>query len=63
METSQLPVKGCKFRPMLGAMGLSAGRDLYRSTPAVTRDLGFSVSSEGPPHLVTSYDTRGDVED
>jgi hypothetical protein len=23
----------------------------------------FPVSSEGPPHLVTSYDTRGDVED
>jgi hypothetical protein len=27
---------------------------------AVTRDLGFS---EGPPHSVASYDTRGDVED
>ena len=23
----------------------------------------FPVSSEGPPHLVASYDTRGDVED
>jgi hypothetical protein len=23
----------------------------------------FSVSSEGPPHLVASYDTRGNVED
>jgi hypothetical protein len=23
----------------------------------------FLVSSEGPPHLVASYDTRGDVED
>jgi hypothetical protein len=42
METSPLPVKGCKFRPMLGAQGLWAGRDLYRATPAVTRDLGFS---------------------
>jgi hypothetical protein len=43
METSPLPVKGCKiYRPMLGAQGLSAGRDLYRATPAVTRDLGFS---------------------
>jgi hypothetical protein len=31
-----------KFRPMLGAQGLWAGRDLYRATPAVTRDLGFS---------------------
>jgi hypothetical protein len=27
---------------MLGAQGLSAGRDLYRATPTVTRDLGFS---------------------
>jgi hypothetical protein len=31
-----------KFRPMLGAQGLWAGRDLYCATPAVTRDLGFS---------------------
>jgi hypothetical protein len=31
-----------KFRPMLGAQGLWARRDLYRATPAVTRDLGFS---------------------
>jgi hypothetical protein len=23
----------------------------------------FSISSEGPPHLVASYDTQGDVED
>ena len=28
--------------PMLGAQGLWAGRDLYRATPAATRDLGFS---------------------
>jgi hypothetical protein len=27
---------------MLGAQGLWAGRDLYRATPAVTRDLAFS---------------------
>jgi hypothetical protein len=27
---------------MLGAQCLWAGRDLYRATPAVTRDLGFS---------------------
>jgi hypothetical protein len=30
------------FRPMLGAQVLWAGRDLYRSTPPVTWDLGFS---------------------
>jgi hypothetical protein len=49
---------------MLGAQGLWAGRDLYRATPAVTWDLVFfPVSSEGPPLLVASYNTRGDVED
>jgi hypothetical protein len=42
METSPLPVKGCKFRPMIGAQDLWAMRDLYRATPAMTRDLGFS---------------------
>jgi hypothetical protein len=34
--------RAAKFRPMLGAQGVWAGRDLYRATPAVTRDLGFS---------------------
>jgi hypothetical protein len=34
--------RAAKFRPMLGVQGLRAGRDLYRATPAVTRDLGFS---------------------
>jgi hypothetical protein len=34
--------RAAKFRPTLGAQGLWAGRDLYRATPAVTRDLGFS---------------------
>jgi hypothetical protein len=32
-----------KFRPTLRAQGLWAGRDLYRTTPLVTRDLGFSA--------------------
>jgi hypothetical protein len=34
--------RAAKFRPMLGAHGLWAGRDLYRATPTVTRGLGFS---------------------
>jgi hypothetical protein len=34
--------RAAKFRPMLGAQGLWAGRGLYRATPAVTWDLGFS---------------------
>jgi hypothetical protein len=33
-----------KFRPMLGAKGLRGGRGLFRSTPAVTRCLGFFLS-------------------
>jgi hypothetical protein len=32
------------------------GKDLYRATPAVTWDLGFSG-------LIAFYDTRGCVED
>jgi hypothetical protein len=34
--------RATKFRPMFGAKGLWAGRDLYRATPAVTRGLGLS---------------------
>jgi hypothetical protein len=34
--------RAAKSRPMFSAQGLWAGRDLYRATPAVTRDLGFS---------------------
>jgi hypothetical protein len=34
--------RAAKFRPMLGTQGLWAGRDLYRVTPAVARDLGIS---------------------
>jgi hypothetical protein len=34
--------RAAKFRPMLGAHGLRAGRDFYHATPSVTRDLGFS---------------------
>jgi hypothetical protein len=34
--------RAAKFRPMLDAQGLWAGRDLYRARPAVTRGLGFS---------------------
>jgi hypothetical protein len=34
--------KAAKFMPMLGAQGLWAGRDLYRATPAATRELSFS---------------------
>jgi hypothetical protein len=34
--------RAAKFRPMLGAQGLWAERDLYRATPVVTRGLSFS---------------------
>jgi hypothetical protein len=33
--------RAAKFRPKLDTQGLWAGRDLYRATPAVTRDLGL----------------------
>jgi hypothetical protein len=49
---------------LLGAQGLSAGRDLCRATPAVTWDLGFVRSHpKDRPHLVAFCDTQGDVED
>jgi hypothetical protein len=34
--------RAVKFRPLLGAQDLWAGRNLYRATPAVTRSSGFS---------------------
>jgi hypothetical protein len=55
--------RAAKFRPMLGAQGLWAGRDLYHATPAVTLDLGFSGLIRRTTHLVTPYDTWRDVED
>jgi hypothetical protein len=63
METAPLPKKACKFRPMLGAQGLWAERDLYLATPTVTRDLGFSGLIWRPPHSVASDDTHGNAED
>jgi hypothetical protein len=49
-----------KIRPMLGAQGLWAGRDLYRATPAVIRDLGFSglIRRTAPFSRLLRY-TRG----
>jgi hypothetical protein len=41
METSPSVAKGCKFTPMLVALGLWAWRNLYRATSHVTRDLRF----------------------
>ena len=37
--------RAAKFRPMLGAQGLWAGRDLYRATPTVTREPPFFRSN------------------
>ena len=47
-----------KCGPLLGAYRLWAGRDLYRVTSAVTRDLGSSTSSKGPPYLATLYNKQ-----
>ena len=55
--------RAAKFRHILGAQGLWAGRGLYRVTPAVTRGLGFSGLIRRTAHSVASYDTLGDVED
>jgi hypothetical protein len=51
-----LPVKG----PMLGAQSLWAGRDFYRVTPAVIRDLGFSgLIRSTAPFSRLLWHTRG----
>jgi hypothetical protein len=52
-------LRAAKFRPMLGAQGgiFILPHLLWHGTSV------FPVSSERPPHLVASYDTRGDVED
>ena len=41
METSPLPVKGCKFGPMLGTHGHWAVKVLYRATPTAARAYGL----------------------
>jgi hypothetical protein len=56
-------IRAKKFRPMFGAQGLWAGKDLYRATPAVTRDLGFSGLIRRTAPFSRLYDTRGDVKD
>jgi hypothetical protein len=45
--------RAAKFRPMLSAQGLWAGKDLYRATPAVTQDLSFYGLIRSP--LTTHY--------
>jgi hypothetical protein len=49
-----------KFRPMLGAQGLWAGKELYRATPAVTQTLGFSgIVWKTAPFSRLLWHTRG----
>jgi hypothetical protein len=50
-----------KFRPMLRALE-QGGVFIYRATPAVTRDLGFPVSSGGLPYSVAFNHTQRDME-
>jgi hypothetical protein len=62
-ETSPLPVKGCKIKAYARRLGpLSRWGFLSCHTCCDTGPRFFPVSSEGPLHLVASYDTRGDVE-
>jgi hypothetical protein len=62
METSPLPVKGCKKICLCLALrafeqgGVFIVQHLLWHWTSV-----FPVSSEGPPHLVASYNTRGNV--
>ena len=44
-ETSPLPVKTCKFWPMLGTHGHWAARVLWRAIPTVTRGIRLYWSS------------------
>jgi hypothetical protein len=55
--------RSAKFRPMLGAQGLWAGGIFIMPHLLWHRASVFQVSSEGSPHSVASYDTRGDVDD
>ena len=59
------PWRAAKFRPMLGAKGVWAGRDLYHATLPVTLDLGFYQShpKDCPILIVASCYTWRDVED
>ena len=41
----------------LGSYSLSVGRDLYRATPAVTRDLGFRVLTRRTAPFIRVYTT------
>jgi hypothetical protein len=58
METSPLPVKGCKISAYA-----RRSEPLSREGSLSCHTSFFPVSSEGPPHLVAFYDKRGDVED
>ena len=49
LKTSSLPVKGCKFWPILGIYGLGAVRVRLRATPTVTR--GINSQLRGPVTL------------
>jgi hypothetical protein len=57
MQMSLLSVKGCKSFANFRSL-----RPLSREG-SLSWALVFPVSSEGSPHLVTSYDTQGDAED
>ena len=48
METSPLPVRGCKFLPMLGSYSFRAVRALQCATPTVTRAYRLYDHLRGP---------------
>jgi hypothetical protein len=63
METRPLPLKGGKIQAYGRRSGPLSKEDLYRTTPTVTRELGFSGLIRKTAHLFASYYTLGDVED
>jgi hypothetical protein len=64
METSPLPVTGLQNLGLCSALtAFEQGWIFIVPHLLWHRTSVFSVSSEGPPHSVASYNTRGGVED
>jgi uncharacterized membrane protein YgcG len=64
METSPFPGEGLQNLGLCSALRAIEQWGIFIVPHLLWRGTSvFPVSSEGPPHLFASYDTRGDVED
>jgi hypothetical protein len=56
--------EGLQNLGLISALGALEQGGIYHATPSVTWDLVFVffISSKGPPHLVTFYDSQGDTD-